>query len=101
MISQFAGVGGAFLAAWLAHRTRHGIGLTIGIIGGAIVLYPLAGAFGALAYAIIVSIYISAWNFVQPVMLAAMARFDRKGSSLRTPSRRRCAWCSDRALQPR
>ena len=55
------------------------LGLTIGIIGGAIVLYPLVGAFGALAYAVIVSIYNFAWNFVQPVMLGAMARFDRKG----------------------
>jgi predicted MFS family arabinose efflux permease len=79
MISQFAGVGGAFLAAWLAHRTRHALGLTIGIIGGAIVLYPLVGHFGALVYAVTVSIYNFAWNFVQPVMLGAMARFDRKG----------------------
>ena len=55
------------------------LGLTVGIIGGAIVLYPLVGHFGVLAYAVIVSIYNFAWNFVQPVMLAAMARFDRKG----------------------
>jgi MFS family permease len=79
MISQFAGVLGAFGAAWLAHRTHHALALIIGIVGGAIVLYPLVGDFGAMLYAVTVSIYNLAWNFVQPVLLSAMARFDRRG----------------------
>ena len=33
-ISQFAGVAGAFAAAWLAHRTHHTLALIIGIVGG-------------------------------------------------------------------
>lgn len=79
MISQFAGVAGAFGAAWLAHRTHHALALIIGIVGGAAVLYPLVGHFGALVYAVTVSVYNLAWNFTQPVLLGAMARFDRRG----------------------
>ncbi len=79
MISQFAGVGGAFGAAWLAHRTHHALALSVGIAAGALVLYPLAGHFGPLLYALVVSVYNCAWNFTQPVLLGAMARFDRRG----------------------
>ncbi len=79
MLSQFAGVAGAFGAAWLAHRTHHALALIVGIVGGAVVLYPLVGHFGSLMYALVVSVYNLAWNFTQPVLLGAMARFDRRG----------------------
>ena len=78
-ISQFAGVAGAFAAVLLAQRTHYAIALTIGIVGGAIVLYPLIGHFGAVLYALTVSVYNFAWNYVQPVILGAMAKFDRRG----------------------
>jgi hypothetical protein len=78
-ISQFAGVAGAFAAVLLAQRAHYALALTIGIIGGAIVLYPLIGHFGAVLYALTVSVYNFAWNYVQPVILGAMAKFDRRG----------------------
>jgi len=78
-ISQFAGVAGAFAAVLLAQRTHYAIALTVGIVGGAIVLYPLVGHFGAVLYALTVSVYNFAWNYVQPVILGAMAKFDRRG----------------------
>jgi predicted MFS family arabinose efflux permease len=78
-VSQFAGIGGAFFAALLAHRTNHVLGLGVSITASALVLYPLIGGFEAMLYGILVSIYNFAWNFTQPVLLSAMAHFDRSG----------------------
>ncbi len=79
MISQFAGIVGALGAALLAHRTHRALALTVGIISGAVVLYPLAGAFGSTVYGFVVTVYNLAWNFTHPFLLGAMASFDRRG----------------------
>ena len=45
MLSQFAGIAGAMLAAVMAHRLGRSIPLTIGILGGALCLWFLVGRF--------------------------------------------------------
>ncbi len=79
MISQFAGIAGAFGAVLLAHGTHRALWLAIGIVGGTLVLYPLVGKMGPALFALTVSIYNLAWNFTQPIQLGAMASFDRRG----------------------
>ncbi len=78
-LSQFAGIGGAFLAAFVANRFGRSLPLTIGILGGALCLYFLVGRFEFLAFALAVGVYNFAWNLTHPFLLAAMASFDRRG----------------------
>ncbi len=78
-LSQFAGIGGAFLAAVVANRFGRSLPLTIGILGGALCLYFLAGRFEFLVFALAVGVYNFAWNLTHPFLLAAMASFDRRG----------------------
>jgi predicted MFS family arabinose efflux permease len=79
MMSQFLGVGGAFMAALAGRRFGRIIPLAVGIIGGALVLVYLYGQFTALAYAVTVCVYNFAWNMSHPYLLAGMASFDRHG----------------------
>jgi len=79
MLSQFGGIAGALLAATLANRYGRSLPLTVGIIGGAICLYFLAGQFEFLVFALAVGIYNFAWNMTHPFLLGAMASFDRRG----------------------
>jgi predicted MFS family arabinose efflux permease len=79
MLSQFAGIAGALLAALIAHRYGRSLPLTVGIVGGALCLYFLVGTFGFLAFAVVVGIYNFLWNLTHPFLLGAMASFDRQG----------------------
>lgn len=79
MLSQFAGIAGAFLAAMIAHRFIRSVPLAIGIVGGAICLYFLVGTFEFLVFAIAVGVYNFFWNMSHPFLLGAMASFDRRG----------------------
>ena len=79
MLSQFLGIGGAFVAAMAGRRFGRIIPLTIGILGGALVLVYLYGQFTALVYAVTVCVYNFAWNMSHPFLLAGMASFDRHG----------------------
>lgn len=78
-LSQFAGIAGALLAAVIANRFGRSLPLTIGIVGGAVCLYFLAGQFEFLVFALAVGSYNFAWNLTHPYLLAAMASFDRRG----------------------
>lgn len=78
-ISQFAGIGGAFLAALIGKRYGRSLPLTAGILGGALCLYFLVGELEFLIFALAVSLYNFAWNLTHPYLLAAMASFDRRG----------------------
>ena len=79
MLSQFAGIAGALLAALIAHRYGRSIPLTIGILGGALCLYFLVGSFEFVLFALAVGIYNFLWNLTHPFLLGAMASFDRHG----------------------
>jgi len=79
MLSQFAGIAGALLAAIFAQKYGRSLPLTIGIIGGALCLYFLVGRFEFLAFALAVGIYNFLWNLSHPYLLGAMASFDRRG----------------------
>lgn len=79
MISQFAGIAGALLAAVMAHRYGRSIPLGVGILGGALCLYFLVGEMAFVIYAGAVVIYNFLWNLTHPYLLAAMASFDRRG----------------------
>jgi MFS family permease len=79
MLSQFAGIGGAMLAAVIAHRFGRSPPLTIGILGGALCLYFLVGTFEFLVFAVAVCVYNFLWNLTHPFLLGAMASFDRRG----------------------
>ena len=78
-ISQFAGIGGALLAALLAHSYGRSRPLAVGILGGAACLYFLVGEFSFLVYTTAVVVYNFLWNLTHPFLLAAMASFDRTG----------------------
>ena len=79
MMSQFAGIAGAMLAAALGARFGRASPLSIGIIGGAVCLYFVVGEFSFLVFALAIGVYNFAWNLVHPYLLAAMASFDRRG----------------------
>ena len=79
MLSQFAGIAGAMLAAVMAHRFGRSIPLSIGILGGALCLWFLVGRFEFLVFALAVGIYNFFWNMTHPFLLGAMASFDRRG----------------------
>jgi len=79
MLSQFAGVGGALLAAVIANSYGRSIPLAVGILGGALCLYFLVGTFEFLAFAVAVCVYNFFWNLTHPFLLAAMASFDKRG----------------------
>lgn len=79
MLSQFAGIAGALLAATIAHRVGRSLPLAIGILGGALCLYFLVGTFSFVVYATAVGIYNFLWNMTHPFLLGAMASFDRRG----------------------
>jgi len=79
MLSQFAGIGGALLAAVTAHRFGRAVPLAIGILGGAACLYFLAGSMAFLVFALAVCVYNFLWNMTHPFLLGAMASFDRRG----------------------
>ena len=79
MLSQFLGIGGAMVAAMVGQRYGRILPLAVGILGGAVVLAWLFGAFSAFVYALTVCIYNFAWNMTHPFLLAAMASFDCHG----------------------
>ena len=79
MLSQFAGIAGALLAAMIAHRIGRSIPLAIGILGGSLCLYFLVGTFEFVMFAIAVGVYNFLWNMTHPFLLGAMASFDRRG----------------------
>jgi MFS family permease len=79
MLSQFAGIAGALLAAMTAHRIGRSIPLAVGILGGSLCLYFLVGAFEFAMFAIAVGVYNFLWNMTHPFLLGAMASFDRRG----------------------
>ncbi|MDJ0927032.1 MAG: MFS transporter [Gammaproteobacteria bacterium] len=78
-VSQFAGIAGALLAATMANRYGRAMPLTVGILGGAAMLFFLIGEFSFAIFTAAVVIYNFAWNMVHPYLLAAMASFDRRG----------------------
>jgi len=79
MLSQFAGIGGALLAAVIAHRFIRSLPLAVGILGGAACLYFMVGSFEFALFAIAVGVYNFLWNMTHPFLLGAMASFDRRG----------------------
>lgn len=79
MLSQFAGIAGAMLAAVMAHRFGRSIPLTIGVVGGAACLWFLVGTFSFVVFALVVAVYNFLWNLTHPFLLGAMASFDRHG----------------------
>jgi len=79
MMSQFAGIGGAMLAAVLGNRFGRSIPLLLGIVGGAACLYFLVGEFALIVFVVAIAVYNFAWNLVHPFLLASMASFDRRG----------------------
>ena len=79
MLSQFAGIAGAMLAAVMAHRFGRSIPLSVGILGGALCLWFLIGRFEFLVFAMAVGVYNFFWNMTHPFLLGAMASFDRRG----------------------
>jgi predicted MFS family arabinose efflux permease len=79
MLSQFLGIAGAFVPAVIGHRYGRIMPLTLGIIGGSLVLVALYDSFTALIYAVTVCVYNFAWNVTHPFLLGAMASFDQHG----------------------
>lgn len=79
MLSQFFGIAGAFVPAMVGHRYGRIMPLTVGIIGGSLVLNALYGEFTAMIYAVTICIYNFAWNMTHPFLLGAMASFDQHG----------------------
>ncbi|HNP35948.1 MAG TPA: MFS transporter [Woeseiaceae bacterium] len=79
MLSQFAGIAGAFTAALAGNRFGRSMPLTLGIAAGALCLWFLVGEFSFLVFALATAIYNFAWNMTHPFLLASMASFDARG----------------------
>ena len=79
MLSQFAGIGGALLAALIAPKVGRSLPLAVGILGGALCLYFLIGTIEYLIFALAVGAYNFFWNLTHPFLMGAMASFDRRG----------------------
>ncbi len=79
MLSQIAGIGGALVAVFLAHRLGRVLPISFGILAGAGSLLLLLGDFDLPAYAVAVIIFNGLWNMTLPFILAAAASFDRRG----------------------
>lgn len=79
MLSQFAGIGGALLAALIAPKVRRLGPLSVGILGGALSLYFLTGQIEYVVFVVAVCVYNFLWNLTHPFLLGAMASFDRRG----------------------
>lgn len=78
-VSQVAGIAGAAVAVFLAHRLGRLIPMTFGILAGAACLSLLLGNFDIATYSVAVIGFNCLWNMVLPYILAAAASFDRKG----------------------
>jgi predicted MFS family arabinose efflux permease len=78
-VSQVAGIGGAAVAVFLAHRVGRLLPMTFGILAGAGCLVLLLGAVDIATYSVAVIGFNCLWNMVLPYILAAAASFDRKG----------------------
>lgn len=78
-LSQFLGIGGAFLAAMIGLRFGRIKPITLGVMGGIIPLFFLFDGAGIIVYLIAVCVYNFAWNMLHPYLLAAMASFEAGG----------------------
>jgi len=78
-LSQFAGVAGAMVPAFIGSRFGRWRPLTIGILGGALCLVFLIGHFDYWPFVIWVCLYNFFWNQTHPFLLGSMASFDRHG----------------------
>ncbi len=78
-ISQFLGIAGAFLAVLFEVRLGRLLPLAIGVIGGAVSVYYLAGDVGGAGFWIGVCGFNFLWNLSMPYLLATLADFDLKG----------------------
>lgn len=78
-VSQFLGIGGAFLAVLFEVRLGRMLPLGIGISGGAAFIVLLVGDIGSYRFWIGVCGFNSLWNLTQPYLLATLADFDARG----------------------
>jgi predicted MFS family arabinose efflux permease len=79
MLSGVVGIAGAFVPVIVGGRFGRALPLAVSILGGAFLLSLLLGSFGALVYAVVVSLYGFSWNMSHPYLLASVASFDRGG----------------------
>jgi hypothetical protein len=77
--SQVFAIGGALTAFFVGRRIGWILPLSVGILGGALSLVPLAWHFTLMMYATSVIAFNYLWNMVLPYMLAAVANYDRRG----------------------
>ncbi len=77
--SQFLGILGALTAALVGSRYGRAVPLALSLVAGIVPLGFLFGGTAALTYGAAVGVYNYAWNLTHPLLLAAMASFDRHG----------------------
>lgn len=78
-VSQFLGIAGAWTAATAGARLRHATSLTAGVVVGVVPLFAFLAVSGALVFGVAVGLFNFTANFVTPLLMAIVARFDRSG----------------------
>ncbi len=78
-VSQFLGIGGAFVAVVLQLRIGRIIPVQVSIIGTALGIYLLVGEIALFHFALGVCLFNFLWNVSMPYLLATMASFDPQG----------------------
>jgi len=78
-VSQFLGIGGAFLPVLLGVSYGRLLPLGISMLGGAVFIYLLVGEIGALLFWTGVCGFNFLWNVATPYLLASLADFDSRG----------------------
>ena len=79
-VAQFLGIAGAFCSATLAPRLRSSVALTAGLLLGIVPMFGFFLTLGSLVYAVTVSVFNFAANFVTPLLIAIVAGVDSSGS---------------------
>jgi predicted MFS family arabinose efflux permease len=78
-IAQFLGVAGAFTYATLGPHLRPSTSLIAGISASFLPMFYFLGVRSAVIYGVAVSIFNYAANYVTPLLMAVVARFDSSG----------------------
>ncbi|MFK7954921.1 MAG: MFS transporter [Lysobacterales bacterium] len=81
-ISQFLGVGGAFVSVFFEDRLGRLWPLVIGFLGGSLSIWLLVGGSAPMEFWIAVCGFNFLWNLSMPFMLGSLADYDRNGQTV-------------------
>lgn len=85
LIAQFVAIAGALASVFLSQILGRWLPLIVGILGGAVAIFPLLRDPDYMTFLVSVSVFNFLWNFVLPFILASVADLDARGRMM-TPA---------------